>query len=269
MNKLIAAAGFAALVSTLPSVGVAQDKKDASPHTFTGNVGFVTDYRYRGISQTDIKPALQGGFDYSHASGIYLGTWASNVSWLSDQGAKNSLEWDFFGGYKGTAGDFGYDVGLLQYAYVGNKLADVGGGGVFKNANTTEIYGALTYGPVTGKLSRIAPQAQKDEGATLFDVEIELDPGQEVVLRAGYSANAEIVIREKHEVVMIPERLIVFSDDGSESFVERPGEGEKAEPVKVAVKLGLSDGLNVEIEEGLAVGDQVVQRPPREVGSIF
>jgi len=129
--------------------------------------------------------------------------------------------------------------------------------------------GALPDKPVTGRLSRIAPQAQKDEGATLFDVEIELDPGQEVVLRAGYSANAEIVIREKHDVVMIPERLVVFSDDGTESFVERPGEAEDAEPVKVAVKLGLSDGLNVEIEDGLEAGDQVVQRPPREVGSIF
>jgi multidrug efflux pump subunit AcrA (membrane-fusion protein) len=68
---------------------------------------------------------------------------------------------------------------------------------------------------------------------------------------------------------MIPERLVVFSDDGTESFVERPGDAEDAEPVKVAVKLGLSDGLNVEIEDGLEGGDQVVQRPPREVGSIF
>jgi len=151
MNKLIAAAGFAALVSTLPSVGVAQDKKDASPHTFTGNVGFVTDYRYRGISQTDIKPALQGGFDYSHASGIYLGTWASNVSWLSDQGAKNSLEWDFFGGYKGTAGDFGYDVGLLQYYYPGKYDATEAVG--YKSPNTTELYVAGSWKMFTLKYS--------------------------------------------------------------------------------------------------------------------
>jgi hypothetical protein len=112
--------------------------------------------------------------------------------------------------------------------------------------------------PVTGRLSRIAPQAQKDEGATLFDVEIELDPGQEVVLRAGYSANAEIVIREKHEVVMIPERLVVFSDDASESFVERPGEGE-ARACQTAVKLRLldsstsrSEGLGLEIRSSAA-----------------
>ena len=129
--------------------------------------------------------------------------------------------------------------------------------------------GALPNAPVTGRLSRIAPQAKKDAGATLFDVEIELDPGQEVVLRAGYSANAEVVIGEKSDEVMIPERLVLFEDDGEATFDELPGEGPDAEPVKVAVELGLSDGLNVEIVEGLAAGDQVVQRPPREIGSMF
>jgi HlyD family secretion protein len=129
--------------------------------------------------------------------------------------------------------------------------------------------GALPNAPVTGTLSRIAPQAKKDEGATLFDVEIELDPGQEVVLRAGYSANVEVVIREKHDVVMIPERLVIFEETSAETFVELPGEGPEAEPVKVAVELGLSDGLNVEIVAGLNEGDQVVQRPPRENDSMF
>jgi len=129
--------------------------------------------------------------------------------------------------------------------------------------------GALPEEIVTGRLSRIAPQAQKSEGATLFDVEIELDPGQEVVLRAGYSANAQVVIREKNDVVLIPERLVLFEDDGASTFVEVPGEGAEAEPIKVAVQLGLSDGLSVEIVEGLAAGDEVVQRPPREIGSIF
>ncbi len=125
--------------------------------------------------------------------------------------------------------------------------------------------GALPDAVVTGRLARIAPQAQRSEGATLFDVEIELDPDQEVTLRAGYSANADVVIREKTEIVLIPERLVVFSDDGNETFVEIPGVGPEAEPEKVAVTLGLSDGLNVEVIEGLAVGDQIVQRPPKEI----
>jgi HlyD family secretion protein len=125
--------------------------------------------------------------------------------------------------------------------------------------------GALPDEVVTGHLSRIAPQAQRSEGATLFDVEIELDPGQEITLRAGYSANADVVIREKTEIVLIPERLVVFSEDGVETFVEIPGVGPEAEPEKVAVTLGLSDGLNVEVIEGLQVGDQIVQRPPKEI----
>jgi uncharacterized protein (TIGR02001 family) len=73
----------------------------------TGNFGFASEYRYRGIAQTAGKPAAQGGFDYAHSSGFYLGTWASNVSWLADQGGgvNNSLEWDMYGGYKGAVGD--------------------------------------------------------------------------------------------------------------------------------------------------------------------
>ena len=129
--------------------------------------------------------------------------------------------------------------------------------------------GALPDAQVNGRLARIAPQAKKDAGATLFDVEIELDPVGSVVLRAGYSANAEVVIREKHDVVLIPERLVLFEDDGASTFVEVPGQGPEAEPVKVAVQLGLSDGLNVEIEDGLGEGDEVVQRPPREIESMF
>ncbi len=123
--------------------------------------------------------------------------------------------------------------------------------------------GALPDEIVTGRLSRIAPQAQKNEGATLFDVEIELDPDQQVVLRAGYSANADVVIREKNDIVLLPERLVLFEDD--QTFVELPGDGPEAELRKVAVELGLSDGLNVEIVSGLSEGDEVVQRPPREI----
>jgi HlyD family secretion protein len=125
--------------------------------------------------------------------------------------------------------------------------------------------GALPDEVVTGRLSRIAPQAQRSEGATLFDVEAELDPGNMVTLRAGYSANADVVIREKTEIVLVPERLVIFSDDGTETFVEIPGAGPDAEPKKIAVTLGLSDGLNVEVVDGVMVGDEIVQRPPKEI----
>src|ERR1035437_4409760 len=59
----------------------------ASPHTFTGNVGLVSQYIFRGLTQTNAHPAIQGGADYSHASGFYAGTWLSNISWFTDQNA--------------------------------------------------------------------------------------------------------------------------------------------------------------------------------------
>jgi HlyD family secretion protein len=125
--------------------------------------------------------------------------------------------------------------------------------------------GALPTDVVTGKVQRIAPQAQQKEGATLFDVEIELDPGQKIVLRAGYSANADVIIREKKDVLVVPERLVIFEDGGKKTFVELPNADPKQEPKKVEIKTGISDGLNVEIVSGLKTGDKVVERPPKEI----
>ena len=125
--------------------------------------------------------------------------------------------------------------------------------------------GALPTDVVTGKVARIAPQAQQKDGATLFDVEIELDPGQKIVLRAGYSANADLIIREKKDVVTIPERLVTFEDGGKKAFVELPGKNPKDEPKKVEIKTGISDGLNIEVTEGVKKGDQLVQRPPKQI----
>lgn len=125
--------------------------------------------------------------------------------------------------------------------------------------------GALPTDVVTGKVQRIAPQAQQKEGATLFDVEIELDPSQKVTLRAGYSANADVIIREKKDVLVVPERLVTFEDGGKKTFVELPQADPKAEPKKVEVKTGISDGLNIEIVSGLKKGEKVVERPPKEI----
>ncbi len=123
--------------------------------------------------------------------------------------------------------------------------------------------GALPSASVTGRLTRIAPKATEKEGTTLFDVEATIDPAGSVVLRAGYSANADIVIQEKKDVLVIPERLVTF--DKEKAFVEMPAAGPKAEPVKRAIRVGLSDGLNLEVTEGLKQGDKVVQRPPKEI----
>lgn len=125
--------------------------------------------------------------------------------------------------------------------------------------------GALPTDVVTGRVSRIAPQAQQKDGATLFDIEVELDPGSKVVLRAGYSANADVVVREKKNVLVIPERLVSFEDDGKKAFVEMPSGDPKAGPKKTEIKVGISDGMNIEIVSGLKKGDTVVERPPKEI----
>jgi len=131
---------------------------------------------------------------------------------------------------------------------------------------TTRIkVGALPTDVVTGRVSRIAPQAKQEEGATLFDVEIELQDASKVTLRAGYSANADIIIREKKDILILPERLVTFSDGGKKATVELPGAKPKDEPKKVDVKTGISDGMNVEITSGLKKGDKVVERPPKEI----
>lgn len=143
------------LLSTLAlsTAAFAQTKAPEPDYTLSFNAGVVTDYRYRGISQSRLKPAVQGGLDFAHKSGFYLGAWASTIKWIEDSGSTDGkVELDLYGGYKGElAKGLAYDVGVLRYEYVGNKLGNVSG---YANANTTEVYGALTAGVFTAKYSR-------------------------------------------------------------------------------------------------------------------
>ena len=96
-------------IGSAAPLGVSAHTAKPEPEiTFTGNAGLFSDYRYRGYSQTDYRPAFQGGFDFAHKSGFYLGNWNSNVSSVLFNGA--SLEMDFYGGYKTTFGDFGLEA---------------------------------------------------------------------------------------------------------------------------------------------------------------
>lgn len=119
------------------------------PHTFTGNVGLTSDYLFRGISQTGHAPAIQGGFDYAHASGFYLGAWASNVGWIEDfQGYDSGkLEIDLYGGFRDSIGDTGvsYDVGVIGYVYPGDRPGGIA------SADTAEVYIGLGWKWFTAK----------------------------------------------------------------------------------------------------------------------
>lgn len=129
-----------ALVGAFAVPVFAQEAAPAGPHSVTGNLNLASDYIFRGISQSLGKPAIQGGLDYAHSSGFYAGTWASNVGWVDDIAKRgNSVEWDFFAGFKNELGPVSYDLGVLRYTYPGNTISGVA------TPDSTEVYVALGW----------------------------------------------------------------------------------------------------------------------------
>jgi uncharacterized protein (TIGR02001 family) len=134
------------ILASLCAAGVAACLAPATARAATsGNIALTSDYVFRGVSQTNEEPALQGGIEYAHDSGFYIGAWGSNISWLSDipGDISSSLELDGYLGYRGSAGEiFAYDVGVLTYYYPG----DFPDG--FSRADTTELYLGGTLTPI-------------------------------------------------------------------------------------------------------------------------
>jgi uncharacterized protein (TIGR02001 family) len=119
-RKLVAAGLLSAVMA--PGFALAMDE---TPLPITGNLTFTSDYVFRGISQTNEKFAVQGGFDYAHEeTGLYAGTWASNVN-----AGTGSVELDVYGGWKKSFGEFGLDLGYIHYEYENNS-----------SLNTDEVY---------------------------------------------------------------------------------------------------------------------------------
>jgi len=145
VRKTILSLSLAAAFAVPTLAAAQQAAAPASPHTITGNLGLFSSYRFRGIDQTFGQPALQGGVDYSHSSGIYLGNWNSNVSEGAGYPGGN-LEMDFYGGWKKSWGDFGLDVGFIYYYYPGT---DAGVGVPFSPANNRT--GNVASGTVDNK----------------------------------------------------------------------------------------------------------------------
>jgi len=177
-SSLFAGASLLAATSVMAQTAPAPAAPAAAQSSLAYNVGVVTDYRYRGISQSRSKPAVQGGLDYTDKSGFYVGAWASTIKWIKDSEATNgSIELDIYGGYKASVGAIGYDVGVLRYEYLGNKLGKLDG---FANANTTEAYGALTYGVFTAKYSYSLGDTfgtLDSKGSTYLDLSANFDLG--------------------------------------------------------------------------------------------
>jgi len=152
---------FTAFASWSVIFASAQTTTAEPESSITYNAGFVTDYRYRGVSRSAHKPAFQFGEDFADKSGFYAGNWNSTISWIKDsadssstssQSARGPLEMDFYAGYKGSISEsMGFDVGLMDYVYPTSNLGGVsnkynGVSGNFSNAATTEIYGAFNIG---------------------------------------------------------------------------------------------------------------------------
>lgn len=147
--KVIVFSLFAALAASAMA-----DDATPSDSPFTYNVGIASDYIFRGITQTTHAPAVQGGVDYTHTTGFYLGGWASNVRRNKDFGAiatgDANVELDtYFGIKNAVAIDYGYDFGYVRYNYLGTYTPQVG----YDNADTSEVYGAASYKFISLKYS--------------------------------------------------------------------------------------------------------------------
>lgn len=156
--------GLSAVALAALSVPALAQDEAAPALTVTGNAAVVSDYRFRGISQTDKRFALQGGITVSHESGFYVSTWGSSIDDYVAAGSDQEL--DLIAGYSRTFGAATVDVGVLYYYYPGSGGA---------NTDFVEPYASVkgTFGPATAKLSAAyAPKSRAlsvDGGLTRED----------------------------------------------------------------------------------------------------
>lgn len=140
-------ARVAVLAATVFATEIASAQEQQPEHTISYNAAISSDYRYRGLSQSRLDPAVSGGADYTHnPTGLYVGTWLSTIKWTKDLGGDGDIEWDVYGGKRGNLSEnLTYDVGGLYYWYPSNDLSP--------RANTFELYARLGFGPAYVKYS--------------------------------------------------------------------------------------------------------------------
>lgn len=209
MKKIIAISAIATAASLMMSANVmAADAPAAAPDPgpVTANVTLASQYRYRGISQTNSLPAIQGGFDYAHESGFYIGNWNSSISWINDGYTGQSpsvsapIEMDFYAGYKKEVSEgLTLDVGLLEYYYptknlIGATTYTAGAltssrQAVGQSPSTLEAYIGATYGFATLKYSYALTNLfgiDQSKGAQYIDLSLNYDTGFEGITLNGH-----------------------------------------------------------------------------------
>ena len=193
----LSAIALAAAATLSSGTVLAQAAAPAAKPDFvvTGSFGITSDYRFRGLQQTDGDPAFQGGLDVAHSSGLYVGTWGSNVSsWAAGPNTATKLETNLYGGYKTEVSGVGVDVGAIAYIYPGSGSGNNDPAGKNYRANTQEAYIGLTYGIATFKTSYVlsenyfASAGLDNSGTMYYDLTLakEIMPKLTASVHAGY-----------------------------------------------------------------------------------
>jgi len=192
MKKTLIALAMAAV--SLPAL--AQQKAPAPDYTMSANVSLVSDYRFRGITQASKKPALQGGFDFAHKGGLYLGNWNSSIDWVSkyNYGESSGIESDLYVGYKADVGGISLDIGAVAYTYAGT--------GINSNVPTNEVYVGLGYGPLSFKTFFTTSEgyfSYAGRGTIYYSLGLSFPVSETVSLKGsyGYTAGKEAVAAYK------------------------------------------------------------------------
>ena len=248
------------ILAALAVPGVAMADAPAAAPAVTANVGFVTNYLYRGISQTGAKPAIQGGFDYAHASGFYAGVWGSNISWIN--ASSSSLELDTYFGFKnGFATDFSYDVGFLRYNYPGVYPNPIATG--FAKADTNEIYGLIGWKWLTLKYSHSLGDTfavANASGTSYIDLSASyLIPDTGVTLGAHYGkqtykgSSNDTLVAAGADPTYSDYKLSVSKDFSGYVWGLAYSSTNAKKGVGQFYNVGLADGSNIDLGKGTAV----------------
>lgn len=151
------------------AVGVAMVAGSQAMAGVEANIGAASNYLWRGVTQTNDGAAISGGLDWSNDTGLYVGTWASNVSWTTPAG----YELDLYAGYGGELGSgMGYDVGYIAYLY---PIGDA-------NSDFSEVYANLSYGPVTGSVSYQVDADATEENYLYLALSADFDIAEDIGL---------------------------------------------------------------------------------------